>query len=299
MSTRPFDKKATTFAGQVQLLQSRGMEVEDPGEAELWLGRLNYYRLGAYWLPFEASHAPHAFKPGTRFSRVLEMYLFDRRLRLLVLDAIERIEVAIRTRWAYELAHRHGAHAHLQPSLFHPRHWQKNLDSLGDEVRRSSETFIQHLRITYSEPLPPVWAVCEAMSLGSLSRWYASLQPRATRRAIAAPFEVNDDVLQSWLQHLTHVRNFCAHHSRLWNREFTIIPDAPKHKPARLAGKFVHGSRKPYNTFLLMGHLLDTIAPGHAFRVRLRALIAEHTVPAADMGFPAGWEGHAIWSEGA
>jgi abortive infection bacteriophage resistance protein len=297
VSTRPFDKKPTTFAEQVQLLQDRGMDVEDPADAELWLARLNYYRLGAYWLPFEASHATHAFKPGTRFARVLEMYFFDRHLRLLVLDAIERIEVAIRTRWAYELAHRHGAHAHLQPSLFHPRHWQKNVDSLRDEVQRSSETFIKHLRVTYSEPLPPVWAVCEVMSLGSLSRWYASLQPKAARRAIAAPFGLNDVVLQSWLQHLTHVRNFCAHHGRLWNREFTLVPDAPRHRPAALVGKFVAGSRKPYNTFLLMGHLMDTIAPDHHFRVRLRALIDEHDAPAADMGFPAGWESDPVWED--
>lgn len=297
MSKQPFTKPATTFAEQVALLQRRGMAVADTALAEFWLGQLNYYRLGAYWLPFEATHSPHAFKPGTTFEDVLRAYFFDRELRLLVLDAIERIEVSVRTQWAYQLAHLHDPHAHLKPALFDRKHWQANLDSMSREVNRSNEVFIKHLLTTYVEPLPPVWAVCEVMSLGLLSRWYDSLQPKATRRAISKAFGLDDDVLQSWLQHLTHMRNTCAHHSRLWNREFTVIPQAPRSKPAALAGQFVVGSRRLYNTLLILLYLLDVIAPKHSWRQRFKALLAEFAPDVAAMGFPAGWETLTIWQE--
>jgi abortive infection bacteriophage resistance protein len=112
-------------------------------------------------------------------------YIFDRELRLLVLDAIERIEVSVRSQWAYQLAHLHGSHAHLDPTLFNPRFWQKNIDDLTREVKRSDELFIQHFQTSYVEPLPPVWAVCEVMSLGLLSRWYGSLRFTKTQTAIA------------------------------------------------------------------------------------------------------------------
>ncbi len=295
---RAFIKIATTYDEQVAQLQERGMVVQDRAAAAFYLQHINYYRLGAYWLPFEADHAQHRFKQGTSFEEVLGLYVFDRELRLLVLDAIERIEVSVRAQWAYQMAHAHGPHAHLDESLARKSHlWQTNLDKLTKEVHRSDETFIVHLTRTYAEPLPPVWAACEVMSLGLLSRWYGNLKPGATRRAIARVYGLDDSLLESWLHHLTFIRNICAHHSRLWNREFTITPALPRSKPVGLAGEFQLGSRKLYNTLLVLLHFMDVVSPSSAWRQRVQALVAEHEVPAEPMGFPEGWDGRAIWQE--
>jgi abortive infection bacteriophage resistance protein len=295
--TKPFNKPATTYAQQVAILQERGMAIEDVAEVEFYLQHFNYYRLRAYWLPFEADRTSHQFKPGTSFQDVLNLYIFDRELRLLVLDGIERVEVSIRAQWAYQLGHLHGSHAHLDRNLFCPRYWQNNLDKLTQEVNRSDEAFIKHLQATYIELLPPVWAVCEVMSLGLLSRWYTSLQPKSTRQAISQPYKVNESVLGSWLHHLSLVRNICAHHSRLWNREFTITPKLPKNKPAHLATQFVSGSRKPYNTFVILAHCLDIISPQHHWKSRLKLLIATHNIAPSTMGFPTDWASRSIWLE--
>jgi abortive infection bacteriophage resistance protein len=295
---RPFGKPATTYTEQVELLQQRGMVIDDPAEAEFYLQHLNYYRLGAYWLPFEVDHATHRFRTGTRFADVLKLYVFDRELRLLVLDAIERVEVSVRSQWAYQMAHRHGPHAHLDPALAYRRRlWEQNLTRLADEVNRSDETFIRHLVETYTEALPPVWAVCEVMSLGQLSRWYNSLKSMATRRAIADVYALDEKVLQSWLHHLTHVRNTCAHHSRLWNREFTITALLPRTKPAGLAAQLNDGSRRLYNTLVLLLHCMDLVAPHHHWRRRLAALLSAHRIDVSEMGFPMGWERMPIWQE--
>lgn len=297
MST-PFKKPATTYGEQVALLRQRGMIINDPASAEFYLQHINYYRLSAYWLPFEADHATHSFMAGTEFGRVLNHYIFDRELRLLVLDAIERIEVSVRSQWAYQLAHRHGPHAHLDPSLaFKPTHWKSNLDKLANEVDRSEETFIRHLLSTYSETLPPVWAVCEVMSIGLLSRWYNSLKPMPTRRAIASVYGLDEKVLQSWLHHLSLIRNLAAHHARLWNREFSIIPLPPKGKPPRLGAEFLRGSRKIYNTLLIILHFMDIVAPHHHWRSRLKGLIVQHHIETRMMDFPLGWEERFPWRE--
>lgn len=294
--TRPFSKPATTYAQQVALLQQRGMVIQDTAEAVFYLQHLNYYRLGAYWLPFEADHATHRFRAGTRFDEVLNLYVFDRELRLLVLDAIERVEVSVRSQWAYQLAHQHGPHAHLDVDLaFKPHLWQGNLSKLSEEVSRSDEAFIKHLQSTYAETLPPVWAVCEVMSLGLLSRWYNNLKPMPTRRAIAAAYGVDEKVLESWLRHLSLVRNTCAHHSRLWNREFTITPLLPRSKPTGLAIQFQSNSRKLYNSLIILLHCMDVIAPRHHWRTRLKTLITSHDIPVAAMDFPTHWQRLPIW----
>jgi abortive infection bacteriophage resistance protein len=299
MTPRPFDKPATTYSEQVAILKQRGMLISDDKAAAFSLEQLNYYRLGAYWLPFEADHESHQFKQGTRLEDVLALYQLDRELRLLVLDAIERVEVSLRAHWAYELAHRHSPHAHLDANLANnPKYWTKNLEDLGKEVKRSDEVFIRHLKQTYTEPLPPVWAVCEVMSLGLLSCWYDNLKPMGTRKAIARPFGLNQPVLSSWMHHLTVVRNVCAHHSRLWNREFVILPMLPQHHPAQLLQAYQPANRKLYNSLLILLYLMDTIAPEHQWRRALLSLL-NHTPQAMHgMGFPASWQQQAIWGLG-
>jgi abortive infection bacteriophage resistance protein len=296
MSRRPFAKPALSFTEQVTVLQGRGMIVDDPARAEFYLRHLNYYRLGAYWLPFEADHASHTFRAGTRFEDVLNLYVFDRELRLLLMDALERIEVSARTQWAHQLARCHGSHAHLESGIaFHSDRHRLHLQQLTEVVDRSEETFIRHLMNTYQEALPPVWAVCEVMSLGQLSHWYSNLKPMPTRRRIAAPFGVDEGVLQSWLHHLTVVRNTCAHHARLWNRELTVLPQVPRSKPTALKGQFQQGSRRLYNTLLILQYMMDVVAPASQWRQRLLALIEEHEIDTAAMGFPADWQSRPIW----
>lgn len=261
------------------------------------LQHYNYYRLGAYWLPFENDHNSHQFKPHTKFEAVLNLYNFDRLLRLMILDAIERIEVSIRGQWAYRMGHLHGAHAHLNASLANNHyHWQQNKKSLKKEVQRSDEVFISHLVTKYAEELPPIWAACEVMSLGLLSRWYKNLKPMNTRRLIANQYELDESVLESWLHHISVVRNVCAHHSRLWNRDFSrVLPMHTQNKPAILKGQFVT-SPQIYNSFIILLHLVDKTVQSHTWREKLKTLLLDNKDWLSDMGFPEGWEEEQIWS---
>jgi abortive infection bacteriophage resistance protein len=295
MALRPFTKPATTHADQVALLQKRGMIVPNIPYAIFHLKHLNYYRLGAYWLPFELDHATHTFRSGTTFDEVLSLYIFDRELRLLVLDAIERIEVSMRSQWAYEVAHSYGPHAHLDQTLaIDPGLWTKDMALLTTEVQRSKETFILHLQATYSEALPPIWAICEVMSLGLLSRWYSNLGDNSVRSKIAAHYGLDVKVLRSWLHHLSLLRNTCAHHGRLWNRETAVIPMF-RHKPAALLPQVQIGSKKIYNSLVIMLYLMDIVSPGHSWRIDLIALLQKNGGNLSAMGFLVDWDKRPIW----
>jgi abortive infection bacteriophage resistance protein len=293
-----FDKPPETFDQQMDRLLRRGMAIADRSEALHYLSHLNYYRLAAYWLPFEADHATHRFRPGTGFGMVLDLYLFDRELRLLVMDAIERIEVSVRTQFAYHLSHRYGPHPHLDPSVFYDlgRYWDTRA-KLETEVRRSREDFIRHLSAKYDEPLPPIWAVVELMSLGQLSKWYGNLKQRRDRKVIAEHYDLDEKYLRSFLHHLSIVRNLCAHHSRLWNREFTFALKRPGQRPLPAVQSLNwQDERKLYNTLVMLAYLMDVICPGHHWKHRLKVLIDSQSIDTRHMGFPDDFAERPVWA---
>lgn len=295
-----FTKPPLSIEQQVHLLQSRGMTIDNPDRAARYLAHINYYRLRAYWLPFEekADGTEHHFKAGTGFNEVLTFYLFDRKFRLLVMEAIERLEISFRTRFAHELSLKYGSHAHLNAALFRrPDLHRRLLESLRDEITRSQETFIEHYRTTYNDPeLPPIWAICEVMTFGQLSMWFKNLKRRSDRNAIARIYGIDEAILGSYMHHLTHIRNLTAHHCRLWNRRLVFTMTIPT-LPADLAGMFNRQSiRNIYNTLVMLGYLLRIISPGTSWPLRMRKLLDEY-VPdkTASMGFPPGWRDLAIW----
>ena len=149
---KKYTKPALSIDQQIAQLQQRGMTFGDPKRATHYLRELNYYRLSGYWLRREADHATHQFQPGTAFEDVLADYVFDRELKLLVLDAVERVEVSVRTHWAHHLGLRHGAHAQLDSTLFKERSQNWNhpaaVATLINGVEQSRERFIKHLRST-------------------------------------------------------------------------------------------------------------------------------------------------------
>lgn len=274
------------------------MVVEDHDYAKHYLKNINYYRLSAYWLPFEIDHSNHRFKPGTRFEDVLQHYNFDRELRLLLLDAIERIEVAVRTAWAYELSHKVNSHAYLDITLFkNAGVYQRCLQNLQEEINRSSEIFIDHYRSKYDTPrLPPIWAIVEVLSLGQLSRWYSNLHRKFSRN-IAQNFELDSSVLTSFLHHLSIIRNLCAHHSRVWNRLYVFQLRLPNSGPLSLLGSLnPQEPKRLYNTLILVLHLLSRISPDSLWREKFQYLLRLHPmVQAAAMGFPRDWQDQSVW----
>jgi abortive infection bacteriophage resistance protein len=297
MPKQTYTKPAFTIAQQVAQLRKRGMVIGDSHLAEHYLSQINYYRLTAYWLPVESDHTTHTFKHGVSFEQVLDLYIFDRELRLLVLDAIELIEVAIRTQLSFQLGHRYGTHSHLSADLFKPK-WDhtKNVCQLQRDAHDSKEAFIQHLLAKYIEPVPPIWAAVEIMTLGQLSKWYANLKSGADRNLVAHMYDCDEINLVSFLHHLTTVRNLCAHHSRLWNREFIFTFKLPRQRPQSLLSSFNHKEpRRIYNTLVMMVYLINHTAPDNHWRQRLLEIVNRHHIDPAHMGFPNDWQKRAIW----
>lgn len=82
----------------IALLKSRGMTIDNEAKAQQYLKRIGYYRMSAYFYPLLAMpKEDHQYKVGSTFRQALDMYRFDRQLRLLIFNQIEKIEVAVRS----------------------------------------------------------------------------------------------------------------------------------------------------------------------------------------------------------
>jgi abortive infection bacteriophage resistance protein len=305
LDKKPYIKPHKTYDEQLVILKKRGLVVSDEPQAILALKQFNYYRLAAYFKVFETNTETHELLPQTSLEQVITLYCFDRHLRLLVMDAIERIEVSMRSTWAYHIAENHGSHAHLDATLAKNYwYWHQNSGVLHRQLEQSqAEAFINHFNINYQEPTPPVWVVCEVMTLGLLSKYYANLKVNKTRDIMAKTYGLRPDFLESWLQHLNEIRNICAHHSRLWNRLFISTPLLPTKKLPSLKGCIIHGKEKDnqhkkiYNSLAILLYWMDVIEPEHQWRTALLALLHQHPTFLPRMGFPAHWASHAIWSK--
>lgn len=231
--TVPYTKPPTTLDQQVQLLAARGMDVGEEEEAKRLLARVSYYRLSGYWYPFRA-HGSEQLRPGTQLSMVHALYSFDRELRLQMMAAIEQYEIALRTQITYHLTNNtRSAMPHNAATVFSDtsRHstW---LAKVREEVERSRELYIDHFKSRYDGfPDVPLWVASETMSLRTLSELYEHMASAPTRVAVAAYFGVNQHILESWNLFLSFVRNLCAHHARLWNKELRIRPAFPRQEP--------------------------------------------------------------------
>jgi len=294
--TKPF----LSLDDQVDRLRKRGMG-GDPAFIKLRLQSVSYYRLSGYSHPFRISGGDD-FKQGTSFRQVWDQYVFDRRLRLLVLDALERIEIAVRSLLSYHHSKHFGAFGYARtqsslPGLVEP-HRSKFFDTLEREIKRSDETFVEHFSKKYSDPQLPIWMATEVMSFGSVVRLYRS-SPRQVQSEVAKEFGVPERVFKTWLLTLNTVRNICGHHGRLWNLSIAgTRPSIPKkklypgwHSPVAIPDTHIFAS------LTICQHCLNQICVGHHWAARLKALLDEYPqVPKNRMGFPTNWQDCPIWS---
>lgn len=306
-----YNKPPTTIDEQIDLLVGRGMQ----GDAALmrrWLETVGYYRLSAYWLPFEVPPAKDhtrskQFVPDVQFDTIVDIYVFDRKLRLLVMEAIERIEIALRSRWTNRLSLAHGAHAHLDAAAFQSGHEHIGmLSALANRTRDSSEVPVEHYRRKYSSPfMPPLWSVTELMTFGELSRWFAATKDLKIRSAVAKDLGLpSREVLEGTLQLLAYIRNICAHHGRLWNRH--TVKRLPYIKRFQYdlvivsmqteKGLQNQPANQIYNALVVLIHMLRHQSADTTFPARLAELITSRS--SADqraMGFPDDWEERPCW----
>lgn len=291
-----------------------------------------YYRLSAYWYPFRVPQLDSngnpmqdkhgrplqtrsdQFFPGSSFENVRELYVFDKKFKMLLLDAIERVEIAVRADISLTL----GAldtFAHLNPIFLRPSFtkgrnkrgkikYAEWLDTFNNAVERSRDEFVRHHHDKYGTQSPlPIWIAVELWEFGQLSHFYSGMNtPHCI--SVATRFRIPDwNLMESWLKSLNYVRNIIAHHGRLWNSVLVIQPKLPLQGAmpdfdALLSLPTLN--TKIYFICCILCHFSKIVDSESSWPQQLQDLINSFPlmprVTIQHMGFPPDWQNHHFWN---
>jgi abortive infection bacteriophage resistance protein len=291
---------------QLGLLKSRGMAISEPIRAKKALERFGYYRLSGYWYPFKQADDDGTildqFIPGTHMSDAVDLYVFDKKLRLLALDALERIELALQVDIAYRFGRR-DACAHLKPHLLQQKfvmngrykRWEERYRSF--ETRSGKAAFVKHNKQAYGEL--PIWVAVQILDFGALSHLFEML-PMDIQTKIAGKYGIlNGKFMIQWMRSFSQVRNASAHHERLWNSHIKDHASVP----LQLVEIAQTDQYQVFRYFCLMRFFLKQLCPQSKWHIRLRDHLHSFPQPnngavtLKDMGVIDGWEDWDLWKE--
>jgi|TARA_B100000530_G_scaffold306518_1_gene230583 abortive infection bacteriophage resistance protein len=308
-----------SFDEQLELMKSRGLIIEDDVKALNYLERVGYYTLSGYWHPLRKSCAEdprvkkNIFYDDSYFSDVIKLYVFDKKLRLIALDALERIEIALRVDISHQLGS-HDPHAHHIPELLSSGFVNnkikkgRNAGKTGYEVwcekyqsslsNNSKKPFIKHYTENYERL--PVWVSSEIWDFGMLSRLYSGMKHK-DKTIISNKYGAEHcGVMASWIISLNFVRNLCAHHSRLWNHN--IVDRTREITNDDFLGSL--NKSRIFVYFCIMQKMLNVICPNSTWGERFKSLLLEFNdirsekISLNSAGFVPGWEDAQLWQRG-
>lgn len=295
-----YTKQPLSFSEQIDKLKERGLTINDDKKAAHYLSNISYYRLRAYTYPFQDNNdCNHPFIKKISFDDIIDLYVFDRRLRLLIFNALEKIEIALRTKIIYYFSQAYGSHFHENVRLYKfQEKFDNDFDKLNEEINRTSEDFIIHYFTKYSSPAnPPAWMSLEVASMGLLSKLFKNLINNPEKKEIAKQFGLSRSfILENWMHVFSNLRNTCAHHSRIWNRRFIVEPILPYNTTNIFLSNTQFHTNKLYATLCCMQYILKIISSDSDFSINLKQLMDNCPLKQEkEMGFPIDWKSEKLW----
>ena len=275
------------------------MLMDDERKVENYLLNIGYHRLSAYIYPFYKSpKSDLMLKEGTTFEQVLTLYRFDKKLRILLFNEIEKIEVAIRSVLAnigcQELDDRYWI---TKPEYFaNAYRFNQTLAVIEKELASSKEDYIEDFRCNYVENYPPAWMITEVLSFGNLNYIYSNIANNRLMKRIGDYFGLKPQVFTSWLTVLANLRNMCCHHARVWNRDFMLNPAEPR----KTSNAWIDTSRidkkKIFYRLCIIRYFLISVSPNNNLNEKLLDLFVQFpSIDIAAMGGYKEWQDSLLW----
>ena len=233
-----YNKPYKSIDEHIELLKNRGLKITNEDFAKNLLKSLNYYNFSGYLYVFEKKEPnkrSHQFE-NTTFEEVYRFFNIDTQIRQLLFSCISYIEIYMRN-----VISRSFSDLYNNPFENYKLQNYKDINKvLIKEAKNSKERFIIHYKNKYNDdfPKPPIWISIEIMSLGTLSKFFASSE-NTLKSKIASYMNIHHHkYLNSWLGSISFIRNKCAHHSRLLCLPLKNIPIIPKKNNIQLASNY-------------------------------------------------------------
>ena len=266
-------KKQLTREQLIEKMKADGIIINNNYQAKKILQKVSYSRLNKY----KPRNLAVAKKYNINLQDIYRKYEFDRQLRLLLLEYLEKIEISLRSQISYYHSHQYTEFGYLNADNHIKIKWHdefkinlKRTLSSGKEERLLAQLQNNEL---------PLEDAIDFFTFGMLSKFFNNMKTRDKKAISREVFNVNSHLIQSWLLCLTHLRNKCAHFSRLYNIEFSQIP----HEYNEI--KF---NNTLFDYIVVLKFMLNDKSEWHGFVKKFNKLARKYksSINLKDLGFP-------------
>ncbi|RDU69450.1 Abi family protein [Helicobacter cholecystus] len=288
----------------IQILKSRKLMITDEDQAIEFLKKVHYYRLSAYFIPFQYpknSDQKDIFKDNVTFEDIANLYNFDAELRELFFSYVSDFEIILRAQLSHIHTKKYNPFGYMEDPHSLKRElrikdiflFYEFISQANKEKQRSHEEFIEHIKKKYKINDLPLWVLVEILSFGAMSKFFKLMQLPEQLEFLEF-LEMKDirvNVFENWLESLAYVRNICAHHGRLWNKNLV------KKFKEDIKYPFLNQSVSRDKVFFALS-VLAQILKDSSIKRRFKALLQKYPhIPTKSMGIPQSWETLSPWSD--
>jgi len=282
------DKEILNIEELIKLLESRWLIINDKIKAKHYLSQIWYYRLSWYFKYFQ--NWENDFKKWTTFKQVLDIYRFDKQLRLLLLDLLERIESSLKTCFVDSiwLCFNDKYFIYDNNSYKNTKGFDLTLEYIENEIKRvsKSEIMIKHWEEYEKICKIPIWILVNILSFGTVVRILLNLS-NSSRKALKKCYWIKIWILLSWFVWLNDLRNYCAHHNRVWNRRMKQIRTSEIFEWYSIRSSL-------FAYLIVINYFINIISPNSEWKTRLIDLIDKYSINIKEMWFPDNWK-EILW----
>ena len=259
-------KEFKTLDEQIQILQNKGLIINDVDYAKDVLLRENYFFINGYRHLFIKSQKNKVFIPGTTFEEIYAMFNFDRQIRNILFKNILIVENNAKSIFSYVLSSKYGykEKSYLNPKNFNQsREKVRQVNDLLKKMKRQirvnggQHTATMHYMNNYG--FVPLWIVVKVLSFGIIGEFYTILK-KEDQQEIASIYKLNADDLLVYLPILANYRNVCAHEDILYNhRSQRVIPDNKYHEVLnipKMDSEYIYGKNDLFSLMIILKRML-------------------------------------------
>ena len=278
-------KKSKTVEEQLQILEKRGLIIENRDRAIEILRNVNYYTLTGYLFPFKQGEK---YQNGTSMNLAIKLYHFDNEIRNILMALMVEAEEKLKTRIAYNIAIAHPEDPLIYTDINYFKSANDHSRFMADfqnNVRNNQEVpFVKHHIQKYRSQFP-IWVAVSLFTLGNLKYLYKNI-PSRDRKNISREFNLSPKTFDSWIDTLRILRNKLAHNMRLYRTTFQRTPKLEKHHTVRIE------NNRLFANFVLLKYLLDNSEVWKEAVINLDRVLIKYqdSIELSSIGFPKDWK---------
>lgn len=259
-------KTFKTIDEQINILKSKGLEIDDIDYAKDVLLRENYFFISGYRHLFLKSSKDRMFIPGSEFKEIYALFNFDRQIRNIFFKNILIVENNAKSIFSYQLSRKYGIKEkdYLNPSNFDrtsdkSRQVNDLLKKIKRQIRINGGQHSATMHYISNYGYVPFWVVVKVLSFGLISELYTVMK-KEDQKEVAEVYDISSDCLMIYLQILANFRNLCAHEDILYDhRTQKMIEDTKYHvylDIPRTDGEYIYGKDDLFALVLILKQLL-------------------------------------------